>query len=301
MRKNNRIIKITSVKYPRISFVSNSGEYKWINIKLFFKKIGIRKGDLGYEILEDENKFNSVTLIDKTLAWDCIKKEVRLPDNSKFEYFFQLDPINIIINSETDELNRQKINYGRAIKMIRKDYLKLSQEELGERIGSDKQYISKIENYKTDLELKTLRKIYEVGLNKQIHIAHYDKEDPINSFTNSVLSSKFVKWANEKKMDLELIEGIGKNTKDYLVTKRIQSTEDLAEINFPGLIAIVNERKSISSQNPDTWSTQARLIINSDWIGAIKLQRAISNRGNKSFSKIESLAKREIGKNIFHL
>ena len=62
--------------------------------------------------------------------------------------------------STLDEVNTKAINYGDSIKDLRKHYLKLSQEELGERIGSDKQYISKIENYKTDPELKTLRKIY---------------------------------------------------------------------------------------------------------------------------------------------
>jgi len=301
MRKNNRILKILSVNFPSISFISNSGEYRIINIKTLFKKIGLRKGDFGYEVLENKELFNSVTLIDKAIAWVTVKKKAILPNKDKFEIFFHLDPINTILHSEVDVLNSQSINYGRAIKMLRKYYLNISQEELGEKIGTDKQYISKVENYKTDLELKTLRKIYEVGLNKKILIAHYDQVDPINSFTNSVLTMKFIKWANREKSNIELIEGIGSSTKKFLCTYNIITTEDLAEVKFPSLIELVNKRKSISSLNPDTWLTQAKLITNSDWIGAIKLQRTISNKDNNTYSKIEALAKKDIKEEIYHI
>ena len=301
MRKNNRIVKIVNINFPSISFISNSGEYRIVNIKTFFKKIGIQKGDFGYEVIENKELFKTVKLIDKAIAWDSLKHTTTLPNKDKFEYFFHLDPINTIANSATDELSFQSINYGRAIKMLRKYHLNLSQEELGKKIGTDKQYISKVENYKTDLELKTLRKIYEVGLNKKMLIAHYDQENPISSFTNSVLTMKFIKWANRKKSDIELVEGIGVSTKKFLYTNNIKTTQDLALVKFPFLIELVKKRKSISSLNPDTWLTQAKMITNSDWIGAIKLQRTISNKENNTYSKIEALAKKEIKEGIYHL
>lgn len=47
----------------------------------------------------------------------------------------------------------------------------LTQEELAERIGAKKSYISRIENGKTDIQLSTLFKIFELGLGKRLTIS----------------------------------------------------------------------------------------------------------------------------------
>jgi DNA-binding XRE family transcriptional regulator len=47
---------------------------------------------------------------------------------------------------------------------------KLTQEELANRIGAKKSYISRVENGKTDIQLSTLYKLFEVGLSKEITI-----------------------------------------------------------------------------------------------------------------------------------
>lgn len=48
---------------------------------------------------------------------------------------------------------------------------KLTQEELANKIGAKKSYISRIENGKTDIQLSTLYKLFELGLGKQITIS----------------------------------------------------------------------------------------------------------------------------------
>jgi len=48
---------------------------------------------------------------------------------------------------------------------------KLTQEELANKIGAKKSYISRIETGKTDIQLSTLFKLFEVGLGKQITIS----------------------------------------------------------------------------------------------------------------------------------
>ena len=48
---------------------------------------------------------------------------------------------------------------------------KLTQEQLANKIGAKKSYISRVENGKTDIQLSTLYKIFEVGLSKQITIS----------------------------------------------------------------------------------------------------------------------------------
>ena len=44
----------------------------------------------------------------------------------------------------------------------------VTQEELAERTGTKKSYISKIENAKGNIQLSTLIRIFEMGLNKRI-------------------------------------------------------------------------------------------------------------------------------------
>ena len=44
----------------------------------------------------------------------------------------------------------------------------LTQEELGEKAGTKKSYISKVENAKGNIQLSTLIRIFEKGLNRKI-------------------------------------------------------------------------------------------------------------------------------------
>jgi len=53
------------------------------------------------------------------------------------------------------------------LKEARKD-AKLTQEQLAEKSGTKKSYISKIENGKGNIQLSTLIRIFEQGLNRRI-------------------------------------------------------------------------------------------------------------------------------------
>ena len=48
---------------------------------------------------------------------------------------------------------------------------KLTQEQLAERTGTKKSYISRIEAGKSDIQISTFSRIIEQGLNKKIHIS----------------------------------------------------------------------------------------------------------------------------------
>ena len=47
-------------------------------------------------------------------------------------------------------------------------YAKMTQEQLAERSGTKKSYISRIENAKGNIQLSTLIRIFEKGLNRKI-------------------------------------------------------------------------------------------------------------------------------------
>ena len=56
---------------------------------------------------------------------------------------------------------------GEMIKDARKE-AHLTQEELAEKTGTKKSYISRVENGKIDIQISTLFKIFEEGLGKKI-------------------------------------------------------------------------------------------------------------------------------------
>lgn len=65
------------------------------------------------------------------------------------------------------EENSQMFIISEMLKEARKE-AKLTQEQLAEKAGTKKSYISKIENAKGNIQLSTLIRIFEIGLNKKI-------------------------------------------------------------------------------------------------------------------------------------
>jgi len=55
------------------------------------------------------------------------------------------------------------------LKEARKE-AKMTQEQLAEKIGTKKSYISRLENGNCDIQLSTLYKLFESGLGKQINL-----------------------------------------------------------------------------------------------------------------------------------
>ena len=55
------------------------------------------------------------------------------------------------------------------LKEARKE-AKMTQEQLAEKVGTKKSYISRLENGKCDIQLSTLYKIFEFGLGKRVNL-----------------------------------------------------------------------------------------------------------------------------------
>ena len=65
-----------------------------------------------------------------------------------------------------------KANYfviSEMLKEARKD-AHITQEQLADKIGTKKSYISRLENGKADIQLSTLFKIFETGLGRKIQL-----------------------------------------------------------------------------------------------------------------------------------
>ncbi|QQS51199.1 MAG: helix-turn-helix transcriptional regulator [Bacteroidota bacterium] len=55
------------------------------------------------------------------------------------------------------------------LKNARKE-AKMTQEQLAEKVGTKKSYISRLENGKCDIQLSTLYRIFEFGLGKKVNL-----------------------------------------------------------------------------------------------------------------------------------
>lgn len=168
MRSAKRIIKLHMIEGFKVYCLFNNGESRIIDFKVLFKKWKIKKNDLEYPIMNSQNEFKKVKLIEGTLTWQNVEFKTTDENGNELILPLDLDPIVLYENSEFDESRQLQI--GMLIKKTRND-LGLTQEELALKSGTTKHYISRIENNKTGIEISTLKKIIEGGLGKRMKIS----------------------------------------------------------------------------------------------------------------------------------
>lgn len=84
-----------------------------------------------------------------------------------FDELFELEHREIGTESRSKyEEGAQMFIVSEMLKAARKD-ANLTQEQLADKTGTKKSYISKIENGKGNIQLSTLIRIFEQGLNKK--------------------------------------------------------------------------------------------------------------------------------------
>ena len=93
------------------------------------------------------------------------KKELEKAKKLMKLYFEQKDKRNESRNKY--EENAQMFIISEMLKDARKE-AKMTQEQLAEKTGTKKSYISKLENAKGNIQLSTLIRIFEQGLNRRI-------------------------------------------------------------------------------------------------------------------------------------
>lgn len=296
-----RIIKIYKIEFPYIGCVFSNGEYRIINVKSLFEKLGIKTGEFGAELLNDEALFNTVELNNNTLSWKNLKKQIKLSGGRSKSLFFDLDPLMLYKHSKGDPAKKNLYKIGRTIKNLR-SRLNLTQDTLAQAIGSNKQYVSRIENDRSDIEFNTLKRIFEVGFEKKIFISYFEENDFINTCSNSLFTNSFLSWIEKNNMRLDLIEGLNMDLIKEFEKQKIKSTAELAKLSFEELINFLREsKKSLSTyHHPETWSIQAKYLQHRDWFNLLKLQRMlVADTGEKENSKLEIIAKKETRHELF--
>ena len=67
------------------------------------------------------------------------------------------------------EVKAQYFVISEILKEARKE-ANMTQEQLAEKVGTKKSYISRLENGKCDIQLSTLYRIFEFGLGKRVNL-----------------------------------------------------------------------------------------------------------------------------------
>ncbi len=167
LRSIPKILKINEVQDFAISCLFNNGESRIIDFKTFFAEKKITAKHPAYKLMQNLKEFQQVKIIGNTLGWSNTGIHAENFDGEEEFYSYDIDPIVLFQNSVLDQ--SRNLSIGKTIKSARKK-AGLTQQQLAEKSGTTKHYISKLENNKSDIELLTLKKIIEAGLGKELSI-----------------------------------------------------------------------------------------------------------------------------------
>ena len=167
MKTIPRILKVNWIDGLCISVVFNNGESRVINMQEVLTDDYITD-DSPWSILLDPTEFAKVKLEDHTLTWHNVEIYIKDINNKKIRVPYDIGSDTLYDLSHPDK-SEKITQIGSLIKSTRKK-LGLTQAELADRSGTSRTYISRIENDRSDVELGTLRKIIEIGLDKKMEI-----------------------------------------------------------------------------------------------------------------------------------
>ncbi|HYX05257.1 MAG TPA: helix-turn-helix domain-containing protein [Bacteroidales bacterium] len=171
MRQNikiPRILKINWISELSISVVFNNGESRIIDFRKVLKKTGVNEKSPAY-ILFDSKEFAKVELAGNTLSWNNVEQYITMRNEEKMRVPYEIGA-DVLLKYSQPEKSEISLKLGQ---MVRDARLRsgLTQQDLAVKSGTSRTYISRIENDRSDIEIATLRKIIETGLEKKLEIS----------------------------------------------------------------------------------------------------------------------------------
>jgi DNA-binding XRE family transcriptional regulator len=162
-----RIIKVEKLLGFKIWVMFNNGQIRLLDFQKIFSSWRVTDCDIEFPLLT-ESEFQKLELQNQTLSWPNIPIKTIDETGNPSILPYEIGPDVLYALSEaTDEFANPP--YGDIIKTARLS-AGLTQDELAQRSGTTRFYISRIENGKTDFEISTLRKIVEAGLGKKLKL-----------------------------------------------------------------------------------------------------------------------------------
>lgn len=165
-----RILKINRVekKKLRISALFNTGENRILDFNHILKNIWkVKKSDFAYPLLNPD-VFAKVSMGPYTIEWKNVRWRMKNLQGKMAWTWLDLAGDTLYELSEPDV--EMEFSIGEIFKKARLA-AKLTQDQVAKLAGTSRTYITKIENGTQDIELMTLKKLVEAGLNKQLRIS----------------------------------------------------------------------------------------------------------------------------------
>jgi DNA-binding XRE family transcriptional regulator len=165
-----KILKINRIdkKHLRISVLFSNGEDRILDFENIFKKEWkVTKADPEYKLF-NPNEFAKVKVANHTLSWDNADLFMTGFDGKKKKVPYEVGADTLYDLSAVDE--KLTISVGSLFRKARKA-ANLSQEKVAELSGTSRTYITKLENDGGDVEIMTLKKLVEAGLNRHLSIS----------------------------------------------------------------------------------------------------------------------------------
>jgi DNA-binding XRE family transcriptional regulator len=164
-----KILKINRIEKSKliISVLFSNGEDRILDFaKILRKDWKVSKGDPEYKLLQPK-EFAKVKIQGHTLSWNNVDLYITGLDGKKKKVAFEVGADTLFELSEMDE--KLWISIGSMFKKARLA-ANLSQDDVAVLAGTSRTYITKLESGKQDLEVMTLKKLVEAGLNKHLSI-----------------------------------------------------------------------------------------------------------------------------------
>ncbi|MDO8969492.1 MAG: helix-turn-helix transcriptional regulator, partial [Saprospiraceae bacterium] len=162
MPKISRIIEIEPFK---LTMLWNTSEIRILDFAPLFKQWE-SEGDSKMAILREWENFKQVALSEnRTLCWPNVQVFFTFKGESRTSPL-ELDALELYRQS-TLVKKMESVNVGSMLRKAREN-AGLSQADVALKSGTTRNYISRIENDKSDIQLETLQKIVELGIGGEI-------------------------------------------------------------------------------------------------------------------------------------
>ena len=161
-----RILKINRIDDLVISVVFNNGDSRVIDFREVLKSIDIPKGS-NASILLDPKEFKKVKLNNNTLSWKKAGQTITFRGKER-AVPFEIGA-DVLYRLSKQDPEARALAIGQLVRAMREE-AGLTQHGLAEKSGTSRNYISRIENDKSGIELSTLQKIVETGLGRRLEI-----------------------------------------------------------------------------------------------------------------------------------
>lgn len=149
----------------KISVLFNNGDNRVLDFKrIFNENWKIQTTDIEYPLMKPQ-EFQKVTLADHTLSWKNIKPYLTNDNGSQVSTVYDVGA-DVLYSLSTEDAERTQ-SIGALFKSWR-IAARLTQDEVAQKAGTSRTYISKLENDSQAIELKTLSKIVEASLGKRL-------------------------------------------------------------------------------------------------------------------------------------